>query len=99
MFLYFLYIEKYNIYKVKLLKTHWEYLMIANYEVDHKILEPFIPNGCELNLHEGRALLSVVAFRFSKTQLCGLPMPLYRVFSEINLRFYVKRKAGDFWRR
>ncbi len=73
--------------------------MMANYQVDEKFLKRYIPSGCEIDLYQGRALVSVVAFEFSDTRLCGIPMPLYRSFPEINLRIYVKRKVAGEWRR
>lgn len=84
---------------MKFLKTHWKNLMMANYEVDKSFLKQFIPSGCELDLYKGKAFVSVVAFEFSKTCVCGIPMPFYRNFPEINLRFYVRRKIAGEWRR
>ncbi len=73
--------------------------MMVNYEVDKDHLSQYVPRGCELDVHEGRALISVVAFEFSKTRICGIPMPFYRNFPEINLRIYVKRRVAGDWRR
>ncbi|MGJ8657181.1 MAG: YqjF family protein [Akkermansiaceae bacterium] len=84
---------------MKFIQTIWTDLIMANYEVDAKFLDKYVPVGCELDLYDGRALVSVVAFGFSKTRLCGVPMPFYRNFPEINLRIYVKRKVADEWRR
>jgi uncharacterized protein YqjF (DUF2071 family) len=36
---------------------------------------------------------------FPKHRMFGIPIPLHRNFEEVNLRFYVRRKAGDDWRR
>ncbi len=84
---------------MKFLKTKWRNLMMANYEVSETFLERYIPSGCELDLYKGRAMVSVVAFEFSDTSLCGIPMPFYRNFPEINLRIYVKRIVDGEWRR
>lgn len=84
---------------MKFLNTKWSNLMMANYEVDERFLKQSIPKGCEIDLYQGRALVSVVAFEFSKTKICGIPMPLYRNFPEINLRIYVKRMVDGEWRR
>ena len=84
---------------MKILKTTWDNLIMVNYEVDKKYLMPYVPAGCELDLYKGRAFLSVVAFEFSKTRICGVPMPLYRSFPEINLRIYVKRIVNGECRR
>lgn len=72
---------------------------MANYEVDAEFIERYVPKGCELDLYEGRALITVVAFGFRDTKILGVPIPFYRDFPEINLRMYVKRKEGDGWRR
>jgi hypothetical protein len=72
---------------------------MVNYEVDEKFLEQYIPSACEIDLFHGRAIVSVVAFEFSKSSLFGIPMPFYGNFPEINLRLYVKRKVRGEWRR
>jgi len=41
----------------------------------------------------------VVGFLFLDARLLGLPIPLHRDFEEVNLRFYVRRKSTDTWRR
>jgi len=64
---------------------------MLNYEVDAAMLRPLVPRGTELDLWEGRALASVVGFRFLRTRLLGVPVPFHRDFEEVNLRFYVRR--------
>ena len=46
-----------------------------------------------------RFFLSVVGFLFLDTRFVGVPILLYRDFEEVNLRFYVRRKSADTWRR
>ncbi|PYL97841.1 MAG: hypothetical protein DME27_06900, partial [Verrucomicrobia bacterium] len=41
----------------------------------------------------------VVGFLFYHTIVCGLPIPRHRNFEEVNLRFYVRKKSADTWRR
>ena len=82
-----------------LLSAHWTNLLVANYEVDKHLLEKFLPAGTELNDWNGKYFISLVGFQFSKTKLLGIPSPFYRSFPEINLRFYVKRKIKDGWRK
>ncbi len=36
---------------------------------------------------------------FLQTRVLGLPVPFHRDFEEVNLRFYVRRRAEDGWRR
>ncbi len=88
-----------NIKSMRFLKTSWRNLMMANYEVDKNHLLNYLPRGCELDLYKGKALVSVVAFEFNHTCIAGIPIPIYRKFPEINLRFYVKRIVDGKCRR
>src|SRR5205807_3559734 len=81
------------------LTANWRYLAMLNFVADPKILQPLVPSETELDFHEGRTFLSVVGFPFLATRVVGLPIPLHRDFEEVNLRFYVRRKSGDEWRR
>ena len=81
------------------LTANWRYLLMLNYEVDPRLLEPLIPAGVELDLWEGRAIVSVVGFLFQNTRVMGVPVPMHRNFEEVNLRFYVRQHAADEVRR
>ncbi len=81
------------------LTAEWRYLAMLNYEVDPAILSGFVPAATELDVWNGRTLVSIVGFRFLRTRLLGLPIPFHRDFEEVNLRLYVRRKASDGWRR
>ena len=75
-----------------LLTAEWRHLVMLNYEVDPEILTPLVPVGTTLDLWRGRALVSVVGFRFYGTRLFGAAIPGHRDFDEVNLRFYVRRE-------
>lgn len=75
--------------------AEWRYLVMLNYEVPPHVLQPRVPAGTELDLWDGRALMSVVGFRFLRTRLLGVPIPFHRDFDEVNLRFYVRRTTVD----
>lgn len=64
---------------------------MAQYEVDPDLLARHVPRGTTLDLFEGRALVSMVGFRFLNTRVLGVSVPLHRDFDEVNLRFYVVR--------
>jgi uncharacterized protein len=81
------------------LKANWENIVMANYEIDPKILQPYLPKGVELDLYEGKAYLSLVGFMFKNTRLFNIPIPYLGTFEEINLRFYVVRKEGGHTKR
>ena len=83
----------------KFLAAQWRRLVMLNYEIDSAVLRPLVPRGVELDTWGGRHFVSVVGFQFLDTRLLGVPVPFHRDFDEINLRFYVRRRADDGWRR
>jgi uncharacterized protein YqjF (DUF2071 family) len=72
---------------------------MLNYAIDPTLLAPLVPRGVELDFWEGEALVSLVGFRFLETRVLGFAVPFHRDFEEVNLRFYVRRRVGDEWRR
>ena len=81
------------------LTAEWRYLVMLNYEIAPEILMPFVPKGTELDSWTGKTFVSMVGFLFLDTRVMRLPIPFHRNFEEINLRFYVRRRADDGWRR
>jgi uncharacterized protein len=77
------------------LTAQWRYLVMLNYDVDPSILHALVPRGTELDLWNGRAIASVVGFRFERTCVLGVPVPFHRDFEEVNLRFYVRHCSRD----
>jgi uncharacterized protein YqjF (DUF2071 family) len=74
------------------LTAAWRDLVMLNYEVNPRVLARRVPAGTTLDLWQGRALVSVVGFRFLGTRVLGVPVPWHRDFDEVNLRFYVRRE-------
>ena len=72
---------------------------MANYEVDPGLLEPHVPMGTELDLHDGKCFISLVGFMFLDTRVMDFLVPFHINFEEVNLRFYVKREIEDEVRR
>lgn len=68
----------------------WHNLLLFNYSVSPEVLKPHLPNGAELDLLNGSAHVSLVAFEFLRTRVMGVCWPGFTNFTEINLRFYVK---------
>ncbi|MGB8014238.1 MAG: DUF2071 domain-containing protein [Terriglobales bacterium] len=82
------------------LTAEWQHLAMLNYEVDASLLRPFVPAGTELDRWNGKVFASLVGFQFLNTKLFDvLPIPMHSDFEEVNLRFYVRRQAGDDVRR
>lgn len=72
------------------LNAEWRKLVLINYQVDPKLLEPYLPQGTEIDLWEKKCFLSLVGFMFVNTRLLGVKIPYHVNFEEVNLRFYVK---------
>jgi uncharacterized protein YqjF (DUF2071 family) len=81
------------------LRAAWRDLVALSYEADPAVLAPFVPSGLELDLHEGRAYVSLVGFLFLETRALGVPLPFCGRFEEVNLRFYVRRRGPEGDRR
>ncbi|MFT4611982.1 MAG: hypothetical protein ACJA1H_001712 [Glaciecola sp.] len=75
------------------LKAYWKNLILINYEVDPKLLEPYVPLGTELDSYNGKCFVSVVGFLFMDTIVLGIKLPYHINFEEVNLRFYVQRNG------
>lgn len=81
------------------LTAEWRHLVMLNYPVDPALLTPLVPAGTELDSWQGTTYLSVVGFLFLRTRVMGVPVPFHRDFEEVNLRFYVRRRGPEGWRR
>lgn len=88
-----------NKIKAVFLRAEWRKLLMINYELDPAILRPLLPHRTELDLFEGRCLVSMVGFMFLHTRLKGIPVPFHQRFEEVNLRFYVRYREKDIWKR
>lgn len=82
-----------------LLTAQWRDVLLLNFVVPPDLVERTAPTGTEPDLFEGQAYVSIVGFRFKKVRLCGLPVPGHTCFSEINLRYYVRRIVAGQLRR
>jgi uncharacterized protein YqjF (DUF2071 family) len=81
------------------LSAEWRWLVMLNFEFDPKLLAPLVPADTELDDWNGTTYASVVGFMFLRTRVFGVPVPGYRDFEELNLRFYVRRRTPEGWRR
>jgi uncharacterized protein YqjF (DUF2071 family) len=70
----------------------WENLLFMHWPLPPALLEPLIPKGLTLDLHEGRAWIGVVPFRMTGVRPRLLPgIPGHTRFPELNVRTYVVR--------
>ncbi|CAD7797566.1 hypothetical protein CHRY9390_00190 [Chryseobacterium aquaeductus] len=84
---------------MKFLNAEWRKLAIINYEINPEVLLKYLPIGTELDFYKGKCYVSLVGFMFLNTKLLGFTIPFHRNFEEVNLRFYVKKKEGNGWKR
>jgi hypothetical protein len=81
------------------LRAKWQNLIMANYAIDPGILKPHVPAFTELDFYNDACYMSLVGFLFKDTRVKGIAVPFHRTFEEINLRFYVRQKENDKWKR
>lgn len=81
------------------LTAEWRKLALANYVVHPDVLLPYLPYKTELDIWQGKCYVSLVGFMFANTRLLGIPIPFHTNFEEVNLRFYVRYKEGNEWKR
>lgn len=81
------------------LTAEWRNLLMANYAVEPAVLKPYLPCGTELDSFNGVHYVSLVGFLFANTKVLGFSVPFHRTFEEVNLRFYVRYKEGQEWKR
>lgn len=77
------------------MRGHWEDLIITNFQIDKAILEPYLPKDTEIDFFKNKAILSMVAFTFSKVSFFGFKVPMHQNFGQINFRYYVKSKIDN----
>src|SRR4029453_12760481 len=81
------------------LTAEWRHLAMLNFEVYPTLVRPLGPAGAELDDFRGRTFVSLVGFMFLDTRVLGIAIPRHRDFEEVNLRFYVRRRTAEGWRR
>ncbi len=81
------------------LQAEWRKLVMVNYSVEKKLLEPFIPCRTEIELWNDICYVSLVGFMFLQTRIKGFKIPFHTNFEEVNLRCYVRYKDKEEWKR
>lgn len=81
------------------LTAEWRSIVMLNFPVDPAALMPHVPSGLELDFYHGVTYLSLVGFRFLRMKVRGIRALCHQDFDEVNLRFYVRRRVGEEWRR
>lgn len=72
------------------LHQNWIHLTFMHWKVDVALLEPYIPEGLEIDFYDGNAYIGVIPFMMEKVRPRGLPwLPFVSTFGEFNIRTYV----------
>lgn len=73
---------------------HWKNAVFIHFEVETEVLRKFVPDALEIDTIDGKAYVSVVAFKMNKVRPRNLPyFPPVSNFDEVNIRTYVTRKG------
>ena len=72
---------------------------MANYLVNPDALKPFLPAKTELDTWNNKTYVSLVGFLFHDTRVLNIRFPFHTTFPEVNLRFYVRYKENDQYKR
>jgi uncharacterized protein len=75
------------------LTASWRNLLLLNYATDPQVLRKYLPKNCDLDLLDGKAFVSLVAFQFRNTKVKGIKWPGFVNFPEVNLRFYIRHNG------
>ena len=81
------------------LRAGWRNLIMANYVVDPALLQSHLPCSTELDTFKGDHYVSLVGFLFENVKVKGIAFPFHTNFEEVNLRFYVRYKESNNWKR
>lgn len=81
------------------LSAAWRNLIMANYVVEPSLLKKYLPCKTELDTFNGEHYVSLVAFLFQNVKVRGIAFPFHTNFEEVNLRFYVRFKENNTWKR
>lgn len=69
----------------------WESSLFAHWRVERGAVQALLPEGLEVDEHDGSAWLGVHAFRVECVRVHGtLPVPWISSFSQLNVRTYVR---------
>tara|TARA_B100000902_G_C27210405_1_gene864029 strand:- start:375 stop:1112 length:738 start_codon:yes stop_codon:yes gene_type:complete len=72
----------------------WRNLTFLHWEVTQEKLKPYLPDGVEIDLFEGKAFVGVIPFQMKNVRPRFFPsIPGISTFPEFNIRTYVKNKG------
>ena len=78
------------------LRQRWNDLLFAHWPISEARMASLLPDGLEVDTHQGMAWLGIVPFWLDRLKVRGLPaLPGARRFPDLNMRTYVRdRETG-----
>ena len=73
----------------------WRRVSFLHWTYAPDLVGALLPRGLEVDAHDGRAWVGLVAFEMADVRLPGTPaVPRFSTFPEVNVRTYVRRPGG-----
>lgn len=73
---------------------HWKDIVFCHWSVDAEVLRSYVPDNLDLDLHNGKAWLTIICFSMNGLRPRFLPsVPAVSDFHQLNIRTYVKYKG------
>jgi uncharacterized protein YqjF (DUF2071 family) len=79
----------------RFMSQQWEDLVLLHYEAAPEVVKASLPGDLTADICQGKAWLSVVAFRLTGLRIRPLTWLRWSDFWEVNLRTYVRHKDGQ----
>ena len=77
------------------MRQRWDHLLFLHWEVPAAALAGLLPDGLEVDLHDGRAYIGLVPFTMARVRPAGFPSVWgLSNFHETNVRTYVRTASG-----
>ena len=79
----------------RFMSQQWEDLVLLHYEASPEVVQASLPEDLTADICQGKAWLSVVAFRLTGLRIRPFTWMRWSDFWEVNLRTYVRHKDGQ----
>jgi uncharacterized protein YqjF (DUF2071 family) len=82
--------------RMPVMYQRWDDLLFLHWSCRSQDLRSHIPSQLSLDLYDGQAYISIIAFRMNAVRPAGLsPLPWLSYFYELNVRVYVRDQRDE----
>ncbi|MCC3279421.1 DUF2071 domain-containing protein [Arthrobacter sp. zg-Y40] len=78
-----------------LMAQSWANTVFLHWRIDPAAAAPYMPPGVEPDVYRGSSYVGLIGFRAPETRLCGVWVPWFGSFTEINVRLYSRGQDGS----